>query len=215
MLERSYNAVLVWYYPARGLCSPGYALMIKSHSGSILPWEWRMADRGGVHDRGLGTTIDAPNRRFRYVDRAEAGLSNPRRSCLMLNAASVSILQVIVQNIAGTRALIPQGDNCFFCTSTFVLDILDRDLLVSCIGLSHVNPEANEETSGTPGSGWVTEWDQNLGICARMCNATDKCFFPPEKDKRSQPFPLTCMQKRRNRQRSRWRKGGRGVCSNF
>ena len=44
----TYNAILVWCYPARSLCSPGHALMIKSYSGSILPWEWRMPGRGGV-----------------------------------------------------------------------------------------------------------------------------------------------------------------------
>ena len=44
----SYNAFLVWSSPARGLCSLEYALIIKSHSGSILPWEWRMPDRRGV-----------------------------------------------------------------------------------------------------------------------------------------------------------------------
>ena len=35
---------LVWYYPARGFCSPGYTLTFENHSGSILPWEWRILD---------------------------------------------------------------------------------------------------------------------------------------------------------------------------
>ena len=55
----------VWYYPARGLCSPGYALVFENRSECILPWEWRMPDRGhGFAFREI--TISDEQSRCRY-----------------------------------------------------------------------------------------------------------------------------------------------------
>ena len=55
-LNVGHKVSLVWYNPARGLCTPGYALIFENRSGRIFPWEWRMPDREhGIVSRESGS----------------------------------------------------------------------------------------------------------------------------------------------------------------
>ena len=86
---------LVWYYPARGLCSPGLrSHAFEKHSESILPWEWRMPDRGHSvafqesHSASENNSRDEYNSIGATANRAVRILGD-------LNFASVTILIVI------------------------------------------------------------------------------------------------------------------------
>ena len=72
---------LVWYYPARGLCSPGVrSHAFEKHSGSILPWEWRMLDRGHSVAFQESHSASENNSRVEYIrSHGEQSCANPRR----------------------------------------------------------------------------------------------------------------------------------------
>ena len=79
----------VWYYPARGLCSPGHALMFENYSGCILPWEWSIPD---------------PGHGFTFRETGAMQILGAMARAKRLEVASISILKSI--QVCGASSLL-------------------------------------------------------------------------------------------------------------